>query len=206
MGLITSLTMCKIILSSLIPVPRPTLYDDTFSSDLRYDLELTWSMPNCEECEKHGALCHFKNATSRQPTCSYEPKAGGIHVIKIIALCITVPAVVASMTIATFICFSKGPDAHHQDAELALQTVNDSEGLDESTIESYTKVVIGESRRLPAGPNDVTCPICLSDYHANEKLSAFLRADIASILSASMNGLDGKDLSSLQEFTFACTQ
>ena len=74
MGLITSLTMCKKIRSSLIPVPRPTLYDDTFSSDLRYDLELTWSMPNCEECEKHGALCHFKNATSRQPTCSYEPK------------------------------------------------------------------------------------------------------------------------------------
>ena len=91
-------------------------------------------------------------------------------IIKIIALCITVPTVMASMTIATFICFSKGPDAHHQDAELALQTVNDSEGLDESTIESYTKGVIGESRRLPAGPNDVTCPICMSDYHANETL------------------------------------
>lgn len=40
-------------------------------------------------------------------------------------------------------------------------------GLDESTIESYTKVVLGESKRLP-GPNGATCPICLVDYHPKD--------------------------------------
>lgn len=42
-------------------------------------------------------------------------------------------------------------------------------GLDETTIESYGKVIVGESRRVP-GPNSVTCPICLSDYHAKDTL------------------------------------
>lgn len=42
-------------------------------------------------------------------------------------------------------------------------------GLDESTIESYTKVVLGESRRIP-GINDSICPICLSEYCTKETL------------------------------------
>ena len=36
-------------------------------------------------------------------------------------------------------------------------------GLDGSIIESYPKLVLGESRRLPA-PNHGPCSICLSDY------------------------------------------
>ena len=40
-------------------------------------------------------------------------------------------------------------------------------GLDDSTIESYTKVVLGESRRVP-GKNHLTCSICLADYHPKE--------------------------------------
>lgn len=42
-------------------------------------------------------------------------------------------------------------------------------GLDESTISSFSKLVLGESRRLP-GPNDNTCPICLSEYQPKETL------------------------------------
>jgi len=41
-------------------------------------------------------------------------------------------------------------------------------GLDESTIESYKKVELGESRRLPTGSSDVVCPICLSEYATKE--------------------------------------
>ncbi|KAJ4828950.1 hypothetical protein Tsubulata_028373 [Turnera subulata] len=40
-------------------------------------------------------------------------------------------------------------------------------GLDESTIASYKKVVLGESKRLP-GHNDSICAICLSEYSSNE--------------------------------------
>lgn len=42
-------------------------------------------------------------------------------------------------------------------------------GLDGPTLESYPKIVLGESRRLPK-PDDTTCPICLSEYKPNETL------------------------------------
>lgn len=42
-------------------------------------------------------------------------------------------------------------------------------GLDESTIESYEKVVLGKSRRVP-GPNDECCWICLSEYNSEETI------------------------------------
>lgn len=121
--------------------------------------------------QQNAKMTQETNVTGQNRNSSYWSHfSGALHVFRIIALCITVPAIVTSIVIAFFICFTRRPDVNHQDAELALQSVNDSQGLDESTIESYTKVVIGESRRLPAGPNDITCPICLSDYHANETL------------------------------------
>lgn len=42
-------------------------------------------------------------------------------------------------------------------------------GLDGSTIESYPKTLLGESRRLPK-PNDNICPICLSEYQPKDSL------------------------------------
>lgn len=42
-------------------------------------------------------------------------------------------------------------------------------GLDGPTIESYPKIVLGESRRLPK-PDDMTCPICLSEYRPKDTL------------------------------------
>ncbi|XP_055817131.1 putative RING-H2 finger protein ATL21C [Solanum dulcamara] len=43
------------------------------------------------------------------------------------------------------------------------------EGLDESTIQSYPKVVLGESQRI-LGINVMTCAICLGEYSAGETL------------------------------------
>ncbi|XP_019252884.1 PREDICTED: RING-H2 finger protein ATL20-like [Nicotiana attenuata] len=42
-------------------------------------------------------------------------------------------------------------------------------GLDDCTIQSYPKVVLGESRRFP-GLNALTCPICLVEYSAGESV------------------------------------
>ena len=42
-------------------------------------------------------------------------------------------------------------------------------GLDGPRIESYPKIVLGESRRLPKA-NDNTCSICLSEYQPKETL------------------------------------
>ncbi|KAK8559772.1 hypothetical protein V6N13_016507 [Hibiscus sabdariffa] len=42
-------------------------------------------------------------------------------------------------------------------------------GLDGTIIESYPKIIVGESRRLP-GPNDGTCCICLTEYVAKDQI------------------------------------
>ncbi|XP_059302799.1 RING-H2 finger protein ATL20-like [Lycium ferocissimum] len=42
-------------------------------------------------------------------------------------------------------------------------------GLDNCTIQSYQKVVLGESLRLP-GLNAMTCPICLVEYSAGDSI------------------------------------
>ncbi|XP_060218425.1 RING-H2 finger protein ATL22-like [Lycium barbarum] len=52
-------------------------------------------------------------------------------------------------------------------ARLATVPMIVIEGLDESTIQSYPKVVLGESRRIP-GLNVMTCAICLGEYSAGE--------------------------------------
>ena len=42
-------------------------------------------------------------------------------------------------------------------------------GLDGPTIESYPRIILGESRRLPK-PDDNTCSICLCEYKPKETL------------------------------------
>ncbi|KAE8689548.1 putative RING-H2 finger protein ATL69 [Hibiscus syriacus] len=42
-------------------------------------------------------------------------------------------------------------------------------GLDGPIIESYQKIILGESRRLP-GPNDGPCCICLTEYEAKDQI------------------------------------
>lgn len=51
--------------------------------------------------------------------------------------------------------------------EMAQQPASTLMGLDESAIESYEKVVLGESKRLPR-PDDSTCAICLSEYKSKD--------------------------------------
>ncbi|KAF8379694.1 hypothetical protein HHK36_029138 [Tetracentron sinense] len=63
---------------------------------------------------------------------------------------------------------------HHPNAESSSSTIYPQTnivmmGLDGPTIESYPKLVLGESRRLPQ-PNDGTCPICLSEYRPKDTL------------------------------------
>lgn len=74
-----------------------------------------------------------------------------------------------------FTCFKRrrGANISPQPATNAIIGSNESRmrmmmGLDESTIESFEKHVLGESRRLPGvGPNDY-CTICLSEYSSKD--------------------------------------
>ena len=107
--------------------------------------------------------------------------SGGLHdglqIFRIICLSIAVPAVTCAFGIACFACFvdrtTPVNTRRSPTAVAAAPEGSDSSilmvGLDETTIESYQKLVLGESRRLP-GPNDTTCPICLSEYCSKETL------------------------------------
>ncbi|XP_059651246.1 putative RING-H2 finger protein ATL21A [Cornus florida] len=175
--LVTSMTKCKIMAALPIPVSRPLQYQDGFSSNLSDDLQLTWNVPYCQDCEAQGGMCGLENDTSLEITCFYSSRTGrtnSLRVFSIIALVIVLPSITCAFGIAFFMCCmddrnlrSPATNTTLTIAAVTPQSTNLSTGLDESTIESYTKVVLGESRRLP-WPNDNTCPICLSDYSPKE--------------------------------------
>ncbi|KAK3037324.1 hypothetical protein RJ639_032086 [Escallonia herrerae] len=181
MALVASMTMCEIVATLPIPVSWPLQNDEGFSSDLNGDLHLTWDVPNCEDCEANGGMCRFQSSSSQEISCFNDPQEGksrGLTNFKFLSLLITIPAIVCFIALAIFICFActrprwGQTNAARQNptpAAVTPETANVTQGLDESTIESYAKVIVGESRRLP-GPNDITCPICLSEYNAKDTL------------------------------------
>ncbi|KAJ7951297.1 putative Ring finger protein [Quillaja saponaria] len=173
---------CKVITSLPIPVTWP-IEDQEFTTDLNDDLQLTWDIPDCGDCEAQGGMCGFVSKNSHQLGCFHDSKTGratnGLHVFRIIALSIAVPAVSCVVGIACFACFMDGRRRNRGRADQRSATAIVSPdspqpaivimGLDESTIESYQKLVLGESRRIP-GPNDGICPICLSEFEMKETI------------------------------------
>ncbi|PHU09732.1 hypothetical protein BC332_21592 [Capsicum chinense] len=131
------------------------------------------------DCEAQRDLCGFKNATTGEIQCYDVPGTGstkGLQIFRIVALALVVPAITGSMLITCYICYEQNRDSRRAAAALQNTTAGGAAvapqpetniGLDDSTIESYTKVVLGDSRRVP-GPNHGTCPICLGEYHAKE--------------------------------------
>lgn len=101
----------------------------------------------------------------------------GLKVFRIICLSIAIPALTCAIAIAVFACYM---DSRRQARENSTRRITGPSavspqpttvvtGLDESTIESYQKLELGESRRIP-GPNDSTCPICLSEYLSRDTI------------------------------------
>lgn len=97
----------------------------------------------------------------------------GLRVFRIMCFSIALPAITF---IIGFVCFAFcmntsrrnwANNARRTPAIVSPQPTIVMTGLDESTIQSYEKLVLGESRRLP-GPNDSTCPICLTEYCTEE--------------------------------------
>ncbi|XP_031114151.1 putative RING-H2 finger protein ATL21A isoform X1 [Ipomoea triloba] len=172
---------CSILTTLQLSVPWTSQNEFGFYSDLGSHLLLAWSAPSCENCEAKGGICGFRNATSQEISCFNAPgtgfSAGGLHIFRIIALSIVIPAMTCSICISCIICLRNrsvvAGRAHRNGgtgtgtAAVTPQPATIHAGLDDSTIESYTKVVLGESRRVP-GPNHTACPICLADYHPKE--------------------------------------
>ncbi|KAG9144841.1 hypothetical protein Leryth_018979 [Lithospermum erythrorhizon] len=181
MSFVKAMNMCNIIDNFTIPVSWQADSEVGLSSSLHGDLLLTWTVPNCEDCEGKGSICGMEKSESNNSIVCLDPpgkvKGGGLQVFRIIALSIVVPAVVCSVALSCFMCLLdrgrfrivSGTSQNLATATITPQIDTGPEGLDDSTIESYKKMVLGESRRIP-GPNDFTCPICLAEYHPKETL------------------------------------
>ncbi|OMP08616.1 hypothetical protein COLO4_06291 [Corchorus olitorius] len=153
-------TSCKIIATLPIPISWPASSVEEFSSDLHQDIQLTWFAPQCGDCESQGGVCGFKSNSSEEIDCFHLPKS----------------ALSCAIGIGFFACclndqrFRSNPP--QQNIDHSVVTPQPSvvvTGLDETTIESYDKLVLGESRRVP-GPNGNICPICLSEYSSKETI------------------------------------
>ncbi|KAJ9188143.1 hypothetical protein P3X46_003533 [Hevea brasiliensis] len=175
-------TSCRIIITLPIPVSWPFQYGEEFSSALQDDLRLTWYSPACEECEQQGGICGFKTNNTREIGCFDYSNTGrstsALQIFRVICLSVAIPSIVLAAGIVTFaFVFDRRPQQTRPQANQTSDTATVSPqptismvGLDEATIESYEKVVLGESMRLPTGPNNNTCAICLSEYCSKDTL------------------------------------
>ncbi|KAK9013730.1 hypothetical protein V6N11_041728 [Hibiscus sabdariffa] len=169
---------CRIITTVPIPVSWPAESDEDYTAELDADIQLTWHAPHCGECEEQGGTCGLKDKTSKEIDCFHLPKSSGsLTVFRIICLSISVPALSCAVGMAVYACCHddnrhqarQNPREQNGPAAVSPQRMVGVTGLDESTIESFEKMVLGESRRIP-GPNDGTCPICLSEYLSKDTI------------------------------------
>ena len=83
-----------------------------------------------------------------------------------------VPALVAIFGLICYFFSKTRNDNHRQSIDLFSIAITpqppSTTGLDRPTIESYPKILLGESCKLPNG--DPTCAICLSDYKPKEEV------------------------------------
>ena len=68
----SSSSPCSIISTAMVPVPRPFPWPDRFS-DLSRDIQLTWTDPDCSDCEDRGGVCGFQIGSATKIGCSVSP-------------------------------------------------------------------------------------------------------------------------------------
>ncbi|KNA05746.1 hypothetical protein SOVF_187580 [Spinacia oleracea] len=176
---------CQIIRT--LPVPASLSGTGGFTSSLSEDVWLSWHVPDCQDCEARGGVCGFQSNGNQQIGCfknlqtsgnpQQEHNSKGLKVFRIIAFSIAFPAIACAVGVGVFLCIVDRRDRHagtQENRALQLiagtaQPLDTTMGLDQATIDTYAKVVLGESRRVP-GVNDGSCPICLSDFSAKETL------------------------------------
>ncbi|KAL1191612.1 putative RING-H2 finger protein ATL21A [Cardamine amara subsp. amara] len=183
------LPSCQIVKTLAVPVSRPVVARKSrFSTDVNdQDLWLKWDSPSCSDCERDRLRCGFISNASLEVKCFPFEKSGnnntGLQALKIVSLAIIGPATVFATCIGVGVCTSESFNSRRRRnvaiaAAVTLQPngVIVTTGLDESTIESYKKMELGESRRLP-GTNDIVCSICLSEYKSKETVRCIPECD-----------------------------
>ncbi|KAJ9539271.1 hypothetical protein OSB04_032004 [Centaurea solstitialis] len=176
-------TRCRVMGPLRYPTSRYR-GQEGLSSDLNMDISLTWDNPNCQECTVDGGTCGYTNTSMQEIACFNDSEKGNNRAtiaMVIVSVGMALPAIAASIAIACYICRKDrrvstwmarnttplDTTTMPPETAAALWRGSLTIGLDQSTIESYTKAVLGESKRLP-GHHDASCAICLSEYNVNE--------------------------------------
>ncbi|XP_020885603.1 putative RING-H2 finger protein ATL21C [Arabidopsis lyrata subsp. lyrata] len=166
------LPSCQIV--KRLHVPSNSPFGETrFSSYLNnQNLLLEWDSPDCRGCEVDYLRCGFKNKASLEIKC-FDAKKSGHLSSGVLVLVISLSAVtvfVFPTCIAIRLYNSESFDSLAIAAATVMQQpreVMTTRGLDQSTIETFKKMELGESRRI-SGTNGIVCPICLSEYASKE--------------------------------------
>ncbi|XAR52225.1 hypothetical protein NMG60_11020173 [Bertholletia excelsa] len=176
--MLSSTSVCGLVATVAVPVELRS-FQEVVSSDLGDDLRLAWTEPRCGQCEWRGGRCGIKNDSSLELVCLTTSRPGLSRSARYaITVGAGVPALLFAIGLVCFICgkikYSGGGHRRwNAVADLtfaaAPQPSTSISGLDGPTIESFPKVVLGESRRLPK-PDHATCSICLCEYKPKDTL------------------------------------
>ncbi|GMN31581.1 hypothetical protein TIFTF001_003322 [Ficus carica] len=169
---------CSVI--GIVPVPLSrSFYWPSLISDLSADIQLTWRDPNCGACVQRGGECGYRSGSATEIGCSVSLNGSGTGLPRSakygIIIGVGIPGFICIIGLASYICgrvracgrrhrpYSDYTRSNMPEPVVVLM------GLDGPTIDSFPKIELGESKRLPK-PSDNTCPICLSEYQPKETL------------------------------------
>ncbi|KAF8042875.1 hypothetical protein BT93_A1257 [Corymbia citriodora subsp. variegata] len=174
---VRNVSSCVLVKTVPVPVEWP-FFEQVLSSDLSNHLRLQWGTPRCRRCVVRGGRCGLKGNSTTEIECTSIPqRVSGIPrgARYAIVVGVGVPAILFVLGLLCFLCGrvksivrGRRPIIGEFATAVAPHSVVIS-GLDRVVIESYPKIVLGESKRLPK-PDDSTCPICLADYQPKETL------------------------------------
>ncbi|XP_076931123.1 putative RING-H2 finger protein ATL21A [Bidens hawaiensis] len=139
---------------------------------VKVEMELMWVTPFCRLCEIEGRMCGMKGSDGE--TACFGSFGGIRRSMYGLILAIVVSILICIVAVVWYIADKRREynQSLHQNIDVFSITMaprqRASTGLDMSIIESYTKTILGESRRLPK--DDDTCPICLSKYEPKDTL------------------------------------
>lgn len=143
-------------------------------------IQLSWELPGCGDCVVRGGSCGFVGNSGLDVGCFLIGGNGGLPRSAKYGLILGagMPGLLFMIGLSFYLSRrvrAYNQSRNHANAEssstITPQPIILTLGLDDPTIESYPKTVLGESKRLPK-LSDGTCPICLSEYEPKETLRA----------------------------------
>ncbi|XP_047340292.1 RING-H2 finger protein ATL22-like [Impatiens glandulifera] len=165
--------MGNINCTEMYTISVPSLIYNSHSDGIN-DMSLTWIQPQCAYCEMHGGNCVLTSVGSQDVQCLF-PKHSktGSRILGIMLIATIIPTTGWFLCVIFLKCnmIRNSQDNNNSIHIISIGSLTSSPqpsiptvgGLDDSIIQSYPIVIIGENNLSP-GLNNKTCPICLSEF------------------------------------------